>query len=135
MAHFLVGAFHFLRARAMQAPLTFVGVSAAVTYYGVYDISYMLASTVAFHSPTKTPALCKYSGHAGGLAVGAAVLSLRFPRSAIVKAVSSGQIMSAPWMEATVTVGTSAAASGAVSAVAQRVCTSRRSAHVHEARS
>mmetsp|Transcript_23103 Transcript_23103/g.59356 ORF Transcript_23103/g.59356 Transcript_23103/m.59356 type:complete len:129 (-) Transcript_23103:131-517(-) len=127
MAHFIAGALHFVRARAMQAPITFVGVTAAVTYYGVYDISYRVGSLVVFN-PTKQSAMCKYGGHAAGLAIGAAALSFRFPRAAIAKAITAGQIMEAPWMEATATVGSSALVSGLTSAGVQRACSLRNSA-------
>eukprot|EP00302_Diacronema_sp_CCMP2436_P004949 CAMPEP_0179908486 /NCGR_PEP_ID=MMETSP0982-20121206/44571_1 /TAXON_ID=483367 /ORGANISM="non described non described, Strain CCMP 2436" /LENGTH=63 /DNA_ID=CAMNT_0021809599 /DNA_START=34 /DNA_END=226 /DNA_ORIENTATION=- len=55
-------AFAFLRARAVQAPLTFVGVSACAAWYGVYDLAYLGSATVLRHSSADQPSAAAWAG-------------------------------------------------------------------------
>jgi hypothetical protein len=112
----------FARARALQAPLTFVGISGLVTWYGVYDLSYLTSSTVLRNFPERQPLSCRIGGHAAGCAVGAAVVAVRFPQAALVRAVSRGAFMQAPWTEAMAVLAGSAGVAGLVGAGTQRWC-------------
>jgi len=117
--------FAFARARAMQAPLTFVGVSGCAAWYGVYDLAYLTTSTIIGHSTVGQSLGCRAGGHAAGCALGGAVVALRFPRAAISLAVSRGQFMQAPWSAALAVLGSSAGLGGLAGAVAQKSCGKR----------
>lgn len=116
----LQGLFAFARARALQAPLTFLGISGLAAWYGVYDLAYLATATAVGRSADKSLG-CRMGGHAAGCALGATVLALRFPRAALSQAVSRGHLMAAPWSDAALVVASSAGVGGAAGAVAQRV--------------
>mmetsp|Transcript_8105 Transcript_8105/g.21357 ORF Transcript_8105/g.21357 Transcript_8105/m.21357 type:complete len:124 (+) Transcript_8105:52-423(+) len=118
-------AFAFLRARAVQAPLTFVGVSACAAWYGVYDLAYLGSATVLRHSSADQPISCRLGGHGCAFGLAAAIIGLRFPQAAISQALSRGQFMQAPWTDATLVLAGSAGLAGVTATVVQRACKGR----------
>lgn len=118
----LQSVFAFARARALQAPVTFVGISGVAAWYGIYDISYLTTTTLIGHSAADQSFGCRAGGHATGCALGAAVIALRFPRAAFSQAFSRADFMAAPWSAACAVVATSAGLGGVAGAVAQRSC-------------
>lgn len=112
----------FLRARALQAPLTFFGLSALAASYGVYDLTYLTTATLVRLTTADKTVSCRAGGHAVGLSIAAAVAAARFPRKPILAALSSGQLMQAPWSDGIIVLGAAAGLAGAAAACAQKTC-------------
>jgi hypothetical protein len=121
-------ALSFLRARALQAPLTFCGLSALAAGYGVHDLSYLATATLVRCSTVDKTVSCRAGGHAVGLSLGVAILAARFPRKPIFAALTNGKLWQAPWSDGILIFWASSGIAGAVAACAQKACGDRKRA-------